>query len=287
MLLRKLISYSLCLSLLFLTVACGGNSSNQVNQTSSTNMASVRNNNLPSGKYPIQQASYDDATGEYTLMVLNTPPGSPPVYKSAEIQMARLTDEAIANGADPYLEIESDQAVMYLTEDFKIEYVHNVTETQYSPQTGQQETVVVRRESNFWTPFAGALAGQAVGNLLFSPRYYVPPVYQPGTTLSGYGGYGDTYRGAVNNYTSRYNSPPPAVKNRRTLRTSGSVKKTPTSNSTNRTPSTTTNTNKSTGGGFGSSTLNNNQKNPSVRRSPSSSRGFGSGTKSPSRSRRR
>ncbi len=92
---------------------------------------------------------------------------------------------------------------MYLTEDFKIEYVHTVTETQTNPQTGQTQTVVVRRESNFWTPFAGALAGQALGSLLFRPQYYVPPMYQPGGVMTGYGGYGNTYTQASERYQSK------------------------------------------------------------------------------------
>jgi len=42
-------------------------------------------------------------------------------------------------------------------EDFKIEYVHAVTETQTNPQTGQQETVVVLRQEggSFWAPLLG------------------------------------------------------------------------------------------------------------------------------------
>jgi len=66
------------------------------------------------------------------------------------------------------LKVENGQPVLYLTEDFKIEYVHAVTETQTNPQTGQQETVVVRRRIT--SPLAGAvagnLAGQAIGSLL-------------------------------------------------------------------------------------------------------------------------
>jgi len=50
----------------------------------------------------------------------------------------------------------------------------------------------VRQEGgSFWAPFAGAAAGimgQAIGNALFRPQYYVPPVYQPGASvLRGFG----------------------------------------------------------------------------------------------------
>ena len=121
----------------------------------------------------MSQATYNDADGEYTVMLLNTPPGTPSVYRTEDLQMARLTDEEIQNGKQTYLEVNNGQAVMHLTPEFKIEYVHNVAETRTDPQTGQQETVIVRQQSGFWAPFAGALAGQALGSLLFAPRYVV------------------------------------------------------------------------------------------------------------------
>jgi len=95
------------------------------------------------GQYPVQQVTYDDATGEYSLVLLNTSRYAS-VFRSQNLQMARLTDEEIKAGQKSYLKVENGQPVLYLTEDFKIEYVHAVTETQ-TTQTGQQETVVVRR----------------------------------------------------------------------------------------------------------------------------------------------
>jgi hypothetical protein len=280
---RKIITLLLCLSLTFSTIACSSGPSTQVRQTSSSKPA-VLNNKLSDGKYPIQQATYDDVDGIYSLMLLNTPAGTPPVYQTANMQMARLSEEAISNGEKTYLEVTNNQPVMYITEDFKIEYYHNVTETQTNPQTGQQETVVVRRESNFWTPFAGALAGQVVGNMLFAPRYYVPPVYTSGRPLSGYGGTGTSFNGAVDNYQANHNSPPPAVKNRQVLRTSGTVKRSP-SVTTTRTPSATGS--KSSGSGFGSSNLNTPSKSTTPTRTtrPKSGSSFGSGSRV--RSRRR
>ncbi|ELS00153.1 hypothetical protein [Gloeocapsa sp. PCC 73106] len=272
--LRKIISVFLCLTLCFSTIACGSTATNQVGQTRTapSSKPAALNSQISDGKYPIQQASYDDGDGIYTLMLLNTPPGTPPLYRSANIQMARLTEEAIANGEKTYLEVKNNQPVMYLTEDFNIEYVHSVVETQTNPQTGQPQTVVVRQQSNFWSPFAGALAGQAIGSLLFSPRYYVPPVYTPGTTLRGYGGAGSTYGGAVESYQAKHNSPPPAVKNRQVLRTSGSAKRSPSGiTTTTRTPGKT----KASGGGFGSSNLNTPRTYSPTRTSPSS-RSFGS-----------
>ncbi len=268
--LRRILVVFMSLSLCWTAIACGSTTTvNQPQQTFKNNVASVPNS-ISDGKYPIQQATYDDATGEYSLMLLNTPSGTPPILQTANIQMARLSDEEIAQGEKSYLKVDNNQPVMYITEDFKIEYVHNVTETQTNPQTGRTETVVVRRESNFWTPFAGALAGQAIGSLLFRPQYYVPPVYQPGGVLTGYGGYGSSYSQAVDRYQDRYKAPPAAVKNRQTLRTTGSVRSTRTSD---RLTKPRTGSNRATGSGVGSSTLRSSGKTR-VKSSPRSS--FGS-----------
>jgi len=181
----------------------------------------------------------------------------------------------VSQGQKSYLKMENGQASLHLTEDFKIEYVHNVTENVTDPQTGQSETVVVRQESSFWTPFAGALAGQALGSLLFRPQYYFPPVYQPGGVLTGYGGYGRTYDQAVSSYRTRYNTPPAEVRNRQNFRTTGRLR-TPTGQTrvgTNR------GGDRSTGTGYGSNTLRRSDSNRSY--GTNRSRGFGS---SPSRS---
>ncbi|AFY50526.1 hypothetical protein Nos7524_4788 [Nostoc sp. PCC 7524] len=271
--LRKFTAFLLAFSLCLTTVACGGGT-----QTTSTN-GNVRQTStatkLSDGQYQVQQATYDDASGEYTLFLLNS---TPPTFATENLQMARLTDEEIKEGKKTYLKVDSGQPVLYLTEDFKIEYVHNVTETRNNPQTGQPETVVVRRESNFWTPFAGALAGQALGSLLFRPQYYVPPVYQPGTILTGYGGYGRSYDQAVDSYRTRYNSAPAAVRNRTAFRTTGTIRRS--SGNTN-VRSTTRTTNRPSGSGFGSSNLRSSGKSSTTRRSPSGS-SFGSG-RSPAR----
>jgi len=273
--LRKFIALFISLSLCLTTVACGSTTTSSTSQPNVSTNTAPPSAKLTDGKYPVQQATYNDVDGEYSLMLLDTPPGSPPVFRTTDLQMARLTDEEIENGAQTYLEVNGSQKVMHLTEDFKIEYVHNVTEVQTNPQTGQQETVIVRRESNFWAPFAGALAGQAIGSLLFTPQYYVPPVYQPGSVMTGYGGYGSSYNTAVEQYQSRYNSPPPAVTNRQTLRTTGSLRTSPSSTTTRQTSTTTT---KSTGSGYGSSNLQQSGDSNSTKKQPS----FGSG--SPSRS---
>ena len=285
--LRKLTIYLMALTLLWTATACGSPTPQPpANPAPNSNVNTVRpaaaNNNLAQGQYPVQQATYDDANGEYSLMLLNTPAGSPPVYRTTDLQMARLTDEEISAGKKSYLNVNNNQAVLHLTEDFKIEYVHNVTETVNNPQTGQPQTVVVRQQSGFWAPFAGAIAGQAIGSLLFRPQYYMPPVYQPGI-MTGYGGYGNTYSQAVNQYQTRYRTPPPEVRNRQVLRTTGRLRS-PTSNQPVR-PSVRPNANnRSTGSGYGGSTLRRspNLTSPQQRRSPS----FGSGRSSrqPSRS---
>jgi hypothetical protein len=282
--LRKIVILLMSLSLCLTTVSCGSSSTTS---TSTQTQPSFNNNNaavtkpiaISDGKYPVQQATYDDVSGEYNLMLLNTPAGTPPMLQTAQLQMARISEEEAAKGAKTYLQVENQQPVMYLTEDFKIEYVHNVTETREDPQTGQPETVVIRRESSFWTPFAGAIAGQAVANILFRPHYYVPPIYSPGAVLTGYGGYGTSYSQAVNRYQERYKAPPAAVRNRRTLRTTGSVRNAA-SNKARRTPN---NSSRSTGSGVGSSTLRTSGRNSTKQlKRPSS---FGSsGTRRPSRS---
>lgn len=286
MMLRKLTIYLMALTFLWTATGCGSpRTQTSTNPAGNPNINTVRpapNNNLAQGQYPVQQVTYNDADGEYSLMLLNTPPGSPPVYRTRDLQMARLTNEEISAGKKSYLNVENNQAVLHLTEDFKIEYVHNVTETVPNPQTGQPQTVVVRQQSGFWAPFAGAVAGQAIGSLLFRPQYYMPPVYQPGI-MTGYGGYGNTYNQAVQQYQTRYRTPPPAVRNRQVLRTTGRLRS-PTYNQPVR-PSVRPNGNRSTGSGYGGSTLRRspNSNSPQQRRSPS----FGSGRNSrqPSRSR--
>jgi hypothetical protein len=278
---RKFLVFSMAFSLAVTTLACTGGTSESSNLNSGT--APVESPVQPAaptaindGSYPVQQATYDDASGEYMLMLLNTPAGTPPRYQTANLQMARLTDEEIAKGQKTYLKVENGQPALYLTEDFRIEYVHNVTETQTNPQTGQQETVIVRRESNFWTPFAGALAGQAIGSLLFRPQYYIPPVYSPGTILTGYGGYGRSYNDAVSSYRTKYNTAPAEVRNRQTFRTTGTTpSKSPQVNQGNR----------STGSGVGSTDLRrSNSPRPSKVRG---SGGFGSGARRRTGGRRR
>jgi hypothetical protein len=278
--LRRILSLFLCLTFCWMTTACGSSASNYT-QPPASNIAAP--NQVSSGEYPVQQAEYNDANGEYTLMLLNTPAGVPPAFRTTDLQMAQLTNEEIQAGKRSYVSLNAGQAVLHITEDFRIEYVHNVAETQTDPQSGQTQTVIVRRESSFWTPFAGAIAGQVVANMLFTPHYYVPPVYQPGGMMTGYGGYGNSYSQAVQSYQSRYNAPPAVEKNRQTLRTTGNLRS-PSSSSANKSK-TQVNSNKSSGSGFGSSNLRTGNKSRPTYQKGSS--GFGSGRSSRSFSRRR
>ena len=287
--LRKFTAIFLAISLCFTTVACGGGgatNSNQVNSQTRNAPRVTSNTRINDGEYPVQQASYNDADGQYTLFLLNSPS---PTFKTDRLQMARLSDEQVKEGKGSFLKVESGQPALYLTPDFKIEYVQNVTETRTDPDTGQQRTVVVQRNNGFWAPFAGAIAGQAIGNLLFRPQYYVPPVYQPGVSVyNGFGGYGRSYNVAVDRYRERYKEPPAAVKNRNTFRTTGNLRRSNRNSSNTKSINRNRNTgnSRSTGSGFGSSTLKQSGKSKSVRNNPSN-RSFGSGTRSRSSTRSR
>ncbi|NJR40909.1 MAG: hypothetical protein HC781_21320 [Leptolyngbyaceae cyanobacterium CSU_1_4] len=280
--LRRAIIFSMVVALGVVSTACGSPSVDaSANNKPATQQTAAQNTRIADGQYPVQQATYDDGTGEYQVALLNTAPGQSAIFKTNNLQMARLTDEEIAQKTGNYLKVENSQPSLHISEDFKIEYVHNVTETVADPQTGQPQTVVVRQESNFWAPFAGAVAGQALGSLLFRPQYYFPPVYQPGVALVGHGGYGRTYDQAVSNYRSRYQAPPAEVKNRQVFRSTGRVR----SPQTTARPRTPTTQPRSSGSGFGSNTLRQrNSNSPQYQpRKPS----FGSGSARRSAPRRR
>lgn len=270
--LRRLLIMLMVLTLAGTSVACGSASGDNELPNTGAQQTDVRSpqNRLGNGQYPVQQATYNDVDGEYTVMVLNTAPGDSAVYRTDNLPMARLTEEEVKQGEKSYLKVENGQPSLHLTEDFKIEYVHNVTETKTDPQTGQQETVVIRQQSGFWSPFAGALAGQALGSLLFRPQYYMPPVYQPGL-MTGYGGYGGTYNQAVSSYRQRYNAPPNVVKNQQSFRTTGRLRTT--SGQVRTTPA--RSQNRATGSGYGSNTLKRSPSSGSTKSRPRSN-SFGS-----------
>lgn len=281
MIVRKLSISLMALTLVWTTVACSGatDRSTTSQPPQQENTATPATSSIADGIYPVQQATYDDGLGEYSLILLNTQPDQS-MFRSASLPLAQLTDEEISAGKSSELRVENGQPALYLTPDFRIEYVHNVTETQANPQTGQEDVVIVRQESSFWTPFAGVLAGQVVGNLLFRPQYYIPPIYQPGVVLTGYGGYGRNYTDAVSRYQSRYQAPPAEYRNRQ-FRSSGRLRSNIPRSGIGTTPR--TNVNRPSGSGFGNSTLRrNNRQNERVRPS-----GGGFGSSRPSAPRRR
>ncbi len=296
--LRRLVIIFMALTLSVTSVACGSGNEQRSSQVqtqqspTSVQNPTVSNNTdrkpIADGKYPVQQATYNDANGEYALMLLNTPAGTPPAYRTTNLQMARLTDEEVKANEKAYFKSENGQVSLHIPEDFKIEYVHNVTQAQTNPQTGQKETVVVKQESSFWKPFAGAVAGQVAGqvisNMLFRPQYYVPPMYSSGG-MAGYGGYGRSYGQAVQIYQTNYNSPPPAVVNRTTLRTTGRLNNNNFGSNTRINNNRSIDRTRSTGSGFGSSTLRQSGRSgSSYRQSSPSNRSFGSGGRSRSSS---
>ncbi len=277
--LRKIVVLFMVLTLSWTAIACGEPNADTVRSKSPTNQTQqtkTENTKIADGKYDVQQASFDDGDGAYTLFLLNTPPGVPAKFQTNNLKMAQLPPEETTANAQAYLQVQNGQAALHIPKDFKLEYTHNVVESAANPQTGQVETRVVRQESNFWSPFAGALAGQVVGNLLFSPRHYVPPMYQPGG-LSGYGGYGNSYGQAVDSYRQRYQAPPAVERNRTVYR---ATKRSNTGfGSAPARSGSSASSQRSTGSGFGSSNLR-RSSSPSSSYRRSNSSGFGSGRSS-------
>jgi hypothetical protein len=261
---KKLTALSLVLILGLLPLGCAAEKPDSAVATNSTQQQAPTK--LADGKYDVQQATYDDGTGVYTVFLLNT---TPPSFRDPALQMARLTAEEEKAGQKGYLKVEGGKASLHIPEKFQISYVHNVTEEKTNEQTGQKETVVVRQESSFWTPFLGAMAGNMVANALFAPRYYMPPAYSAGG-LRGYGGSGTSYNQAIGQYQSRYGKAPLAVQNQRALRTTG-LSRNPRTDSLSRSTQ-----NRSTGSGFGGSNLQRSGGNDQQYRSAPKSGGFGS-----------
>jgi hypothetical protein len=285
--LRQFVSLGMVLLLGFTTVACGGapqqsaQGGGQLATTAPVSSSPAKAaSTIADGKYDVQQATYNDGNGEYTLFLLNTPPNTSATFSTTKLQMAQLTPEEASANQSPYLQVKDGQTALHIPKDFKIEYVHNVVEQAPNPQTGQVEQRVVRQESNFWSPFAGAIAGQVIGNMLFRPQYYVPPLYQGGGGgLFGYGGYGNSYGQATSSYRERYKQPPLVERNRTAYRTTTQRRNTGFGNVTQPRPNfNSSSSQRSTGKGFGSSTLGTSRSSGSYRRSPSS--GFGSGRSS-------
>ncbi|MBN8563959.1 MAG: hypothetical protein J0L70_25825 [Leptolyngbya sp. UWPOB_LEPTO1] len=274
---RKFLALSMSVALCWTAVGCSSSSLGDPQRPQDRPAATTRaDQKLPNGQFGVQQATFDDGTGEYTVLLRDTPAGVNSAFRTENLKLAQLTPDEVKAGQKAYLKSENGEVSLHIPEEFKIEYVHNVTENVTDPQTGRTETVVVRQEPSFWSPFAGALAGQAIGSLLFRPQYYVPPFYQPGVPLTGFGGYGSSYGQAVNRYQERYRSAPVVERNRQVFRSTGRIGSPGLNNPRVRRPS--INRDRPTGSGYGTSTLRrSNRSTPSRVNRPG---GFGSGTRS-------
>ncbi|MEM6501940.1 MAG: hypothetical protein AAF685_08885 [Cyanobacteria bacterium P01_C01_bin.89] len=277
-------------------------------QTAVTDSSNTNSAAIPAGDYPVQQVSYDDSNGQYSLMLLNTPQGTSPVFRTNALQMARLSEEDLQAGKASYFRVAGGDRILYLSPDFQVQYVPSTAQTQVDPNTGRERIVYVRQRPTYWSPFATGVLTGAIASDLLTPRYYVPPAYVVGQPLVGYGGYGNTYDRAVSSYRTRYNEPPRATRTQQ-FRTTGSItrsRNSTTGNTTTRTTTTNrqssptgtagtttnrttttrkqpTNTNRSTGSGVGSSTLRNSSGTSTSkprRRSGGSSFGSSGGRRS-------
>ncbi len=158
------------------------------------------------GTYDIQTIAYDDADGAYRVFLLNPPAGAKPLYTTTELQLARLSDEEMATGvAKPRLVVDETGTTGHIPTDFAIQYVHNEVEE----RDGQ--TVVVQQQRSTWSPFMSMVAGAAIGNMLFAPRYYYPPPYVGGA-MSGFGGSGVSRSAAATSFTQQHGKAPQATR---------------------------------------------------------------------------
>jgi hypothetical protein len=248
---RRSLSLSLALSLSLL----GGLGASSACSSASEQLEQARpvdeSPPLPPGSYGVQSIAYDDADGGWRVFLLNAPPSHKALYSTANLRLARVTEADVAAGkTSARLDVDENGTTAWLPADFQVQYTHNVTE-----ERGDGRVVVVRQESTTWSPFVSAMAGAALGNMLFSPMYVYPPPYVGGA-LSGYGGYGATRTAAQSSFQQAHGKLPQPAK----LSQSGYAKK----------PSSML---KSTGSGAGSSKLSTGK--PSSR--PRSGFGFGGG----------
>jgi len=232
--LRKFTPVVLGLALCGTTLGCQPNNTYQVPRQQRANTVSTQAR-LANGNYPLKQATYNDANGQYTLFLFNA---TPPIFSTTNLQMMPLTAVETKTGKQSYLQMQNNQAILHLSPDFQIEYIHAVTE-----QINGAENFIVRRESTYWEPFEDDDELEIEIDFNYhQPYYYVPPVYQQGVIL-GRGYHAPTYQEAVAKYEQNHKTQPPAVKNNQ-LRTSGELRKStatktkPTTN--NKTTTTTT-----------------------------------------------
>ncbi len=90
--LRKIVILLMSLSLCWTTIGCSGSSTSMQSQPSFNNNASISAapTSISDGKYPVQQATYDDANGEYSLNVTQYSPRNTPC----------IANSAVTDGSD-------------------------------------------------------------------------------------------------------------------------------------------------------------------------------------------
>lgn len=207
---------------------------------------------LPTGEYGVQSISFDDASGQYSMFLLDTPPGTPAQFQTQELRLAQLTDEEVAAGKRAHIVVDAEGPVAKIPADYQIAFTHNVVEEKAG------KPVVVQQHSSMWSPFMMGMTGAMVGQMLFAPRHYYPPPYAGGGVMGGVGGAGASRMAATSDYTAKNGAAPQSTR----LSKSGYAKS----------PSAGL---KSTGSGAGSSKLRPNTNSPP--RPKASGRGFGGG----------
>ncbi|NER25924.1 MAG: hypothetical protein F6J96_35585 [Symploca sp. SIO1C2] len=213
--LRKFTPVVLGLALCGTTLGCQPNNTYQVPRQQRANTVSTQAR-LANGNYPLKQATYNDANGQYTLFLFNA---TPLVFSTTNLPIMPLTVAETKTGKQSYLQMQNNQAILHLSPDFQIEYIHTVTE-----QVNGAENVIVRRESTYWEPFEDDDELEIEIDFNYhQPYYYVPPVYQQGVIL-GRGYHAPTYQEAIAKYEQNHKTQPPAVRNNQ-LRTSGELRK--------------------------------------------------------------
>jgi hypothetical protein len=117
---RKFSISLMMLTLVWTTIACSGGDKDSTSpqkvqqETNASDRSSAVSRSPADGIYPVQQATYDDSSGAYNLMLLNAQPGQS-MFQSENLQLAQLTDEEVSAGKSSELRVEKGQPSLYLT----------------------------------------------------------------------------------------------------------------------------------------------------------------------------
>lgn len=193
-------------ALLASTTGCFSGTSSSEEAPITKAAAAVESPLPPEGTYDVQSMSYDDASGLYSMFLVGAPADTKPLYQTQNLRMARMTDEEVTAGKQPYLVVEAEGPVAMLRPDTEIAYTHNVVEDRGG------EPVVVRQESSSWSPFMAGMTGAMIGNMLFAPRFYYPPPYAGGGRLGGFGGAGMSREIAGRDFASKTGALPQSTR---------------------------------------------------------------------------